>query len=572
MDKRRFRIAFSFAGEKREFVERVADLISEKFGKNQVLYDKYHEAELARHDTGIYLAKLYGEQADLIVPVLCKNYDEKRWTGWEWRHIYGLLTKSDGKRVMLSRFEHASVDGLSPAAGFVELDEKTPEAFARLILERLALNEDRARDFYVSGGSPGAVQSVEVLGKQSSPSRLVKTIVVIDLAHFTKSVYLFQSLRQPATRFSAEVESFFVQAFADLGLAVGQPLLQYVGDGAILHFDSPERGIKFAELIQQISKQYNHKQHEVEARRAFRVGIATGEIEGGELAADGLIATAARLEAACNSGHVFIDEATWKLLPDIIRANYQGPVVRKIGAGKNPLVCRGHERCIDEVAGDDLDKQSVWRIYRKPESVIDCIIWRLRHQMPAFKKNWGLLKVLDPDRAFGSANELIDWAVHATGIRKVLDRMRYFRPADRDEQHWAEELLLFFSCRSLNFSMIKPLEQADRQLDKNNAALVGWVSSTSAFVVAACMAGLTGLRVYLGPTAGALEINPKKFAPGTIDYKRAALEDLFRKLHGRDPEDGCKDDDLIGKIVVELEVLRDSEKTAAICFDVQGWV
>jgi hypothetical protein len=69
-----------------------------------------------------------------------------------------------------------------------------------------------------------------------------------------------------------------------------------------------------------------------------------------------------------------------------------------------------------------------------------------------------------------------------------------------------------------------------------------------------------------------LEIKPKKFAPGTIDYKRAALEDLFRKLHGRDPEDGCKDDDLIGKVVVELEVLRDSEKAAAICFDVQGWV
>src|SRR5919205_1093553 len=81
---RRFRIALSFAGEKREFVARVA----------------------------------------------------------------ALLAKGDGKRVMPTRFGYAEADGLSPAAGFIELDDKTPEYLVTRILERLALNEGRPKNFY----------------------------------------------------------------------------------------------------------------------------------------------------------------------------------------------------------------------------------------------------------------------------------------------------------------------------------------------------------------------------------------------------------------------------------------
>jgi tetratricopeptide (TPR) repeat protein len=156
MTSKRFRIAFSFAGEKRDFVAKVAAILAKRFGEEKILYDKFHEAEFASYDLGIRLPKLYGEQSDLIVPVLCPKYDQKRWTGWEWVHIYGLLTKAEGHRVMPCRFERANADGLSPAAGFIELDKKTPEQAAKLILERLALNEGNPRDHYTKDSS-GAV-------------------------------------------------------------------------------------------------------------------------------------------------------------------------------------------------------------------------------------------------------------------------------------------------------------------------------------------------------------------------------------------------------------------------------
>lgn len=160
MSTKRFRIAFSFAGEKREFVAKVATILAKRLGEEKILYDKFHEAEFATYDLGIRLPKLYGEQSDLIVPVLCPQYDQKRWTGWEWVHIYGLLTKADGHRVMPCRFDRADGDGLSPAAGFIELDKKTPAQAAKLILERLALNEGKPKDHYTKVRSKRGTDSL----------------------------------------------------------------------------------------------------------------------------------------------------------------------------------------------------------------------------------------------------------------------------------------------------------------------------------------------------------------------------------------------------------------------------
>lgn len=148
MSTKRFRIAFSFAGEKRDFVRQVADLLAERFGPDRILYDKYHEAEFANPDLAFDLPALYKIESDLIVAVFCPNYDQKEWCGLEWRAIFSVIKEGGGKQIMLSRYEHTDGKGLHGLAGFVELDKKTPEAFVALILERLALNEGLPKDHY----------------------------------------------------------------------------------------------------------------------------------------------------------------------------------------------------------------------------------------------------------------------------------------------------------------------------------------------------------------------------------------------------------------------------------------
>ena len=145
----RFRIALSFAGEKREFVEAVAGILSEYFGEQAILYDKYHKPEFSRADLPYYLPDIYKKNVDLLVVVLCSNYNEKKWCGLEWNAIFDMLNHGDAEKVMLTRFGSASGKGLPDLAGYTDLDNLTPAEAADMILRRLALNEGKAEEFYV---------------------------------------------------------------------------------------------------------------------------------------------------------------------------------------------------------------------------------------------------------------------------------------------------------------------------------------------------------------------------------------------------------------------------------------
>jgi hypothetical protein len=59
--RRRFRVAFSFPGEIRDLVQKVAGKVAAKIGTERVFYDKYYEAELAKPDLDPPLTKhLFG--------------------------------------------------------------------------------------------------------------------------------------------------------------------------------------------------------------------------------------------------------------------------------------------------------------------------------------------------------------------------------------------------------------------------------------------------------------------------------------------------------------------------------
>jgi tetratricopeptide (TPR) repeat protein len=151
---KRFRIAFSFAGEKRDFVKNVADILAARFSEDQILYDKYFEAEFAKAKLGFSLPALYYNESDLIVSVLCPDYDKKEWCGLEWTAIYGLIKQGNVDQVMLTRFDRVDGEGLYGLAGFIELDEKTPGQVAELILERLAINEGQPKHHYTKPAPP----------------------------------------------------------------------------------------------------------------------------------------------------------------------------------------------------------------------------------------------------------------------------------------------------------------------------------------------------------------------------------------------------------------------------------
>jgi tetratricopeptide (TPR) repeat protein len=147
-EPKRFRIALSFAGEKRDFVAQVAAILARQFGKDKILYDKYHQGEFSRGDLAFYLSDLYEKESDLVVAVLCPDYEDKEWCGLEWNVIFGLLKKRKAGEVMLTRFGLVEGKGLQGLAGYTDLDGLTPEQAVSFILERLAVNEGQPQDFY----------------------------------------------------------------------------------------------------------------------------------------------------------------------------------------------------------------------------------------------------------------------------------------------------------------------------------------------------------------------------------------------------------------------------------------
>ena len=113
------------------------------------------------------LPELYHKQSELIVVVICRDYETKEWCGLEWTAIHALLKNRKDDMVMLCRFDRAAVTGLYDTAGYVDFDEKTPEQAAAVILERFALNEGKAADHYASGSDDHSIPS-----KTTTPNNL----------------------------------------------------------------------------------------------------------------------------------------------------------------------------------------------------------------------------------------------------------------------------------------------------------------------------------------------------------------------------------------------------------------
>ncbi len=142
---RRFRIAFSYPGEHRPFVEQVAEHLAAAVGREQVLYDKFHEAEFARVNLDVYLPRLYREQSELIVLFLCPEYREKRWCRLEWRHIRQLIATLDEDHIMLVSFGSSgdlSELGILSGDGYVDIGSRPASEIAGLILQRLGVDAE----------------------------------------------------------------------------------------------------------------------------------------------------------------------------------------------------------------------------------------------------------------------------------------------------------------------------------------------------------------------------------------------------------------------------------------------
>lgn len=119
--EKRYKIAFSFPGEYRNLVDKIANGVADVFTKECILYDSFHSAEFARPNLDTYLQNLYRNESELVVIFICGSYNRKTWCGVEWRALRDLINTGNNDRILFVKCGDGDVDGFfSSVDGFID--------------------------------------------------------------------------------------------------------------------------------------------------------------------------------------------------------------------------------------------------------------------------------------------------------------------------------------------------------------------------------------------------------------------------------------------------------------------
>lgn len=131
----KYDVTLSFAGEDREYVEKVAQILIDNGTK--VFYDKFEEVDLWGKDLGIHFDFIYRKSAKYCIPFLSANYKKKLWTNLEIRTAIARAIQSNEEYILPVRFDDTEIEGIRPTISYVDLKEVSPQKLAELILKKL---------------------------------------------------------------------------------------------------------------------------------------------------------------------------------------------------------------------------------------------------------------------------------------------------------------------------------------------------------------------------------------------------------------------------------------------------
>jgi hypothetical protein len=131
----KYDITLSFAGENREYVEKVAKLLTDNNVK--VFYDKFEEDDLWGKDLGIHFDTIYRKSARYCIPFISKHYKEKIWTNYEIRNIISRAIENNEEYILPVRFDDTEIEGIRPTLGYLDLRKMSPEQLVNIILKKL---------------------------------------------------------------------------------------------------------------------------------------------------------------------------------------------------------------------------------------------------------------------------------------------------------------------------------------------------------------------------------------------------------------------------------------------------
>lgn len=127
----KYDIAFSFAGEDRQYVDQVAALLRDS--GVSVFYDRFEEADLWGKNLYDYLVEIYRNKAKYTIMFISTHYSKKLWTNHERQAMQARVFGESQEYILPARFDDTLIPGILPTIGYISLIDLKPVEFIKII-------------------------------------------------------------------------------------------------------------------------------------------------------------------------------------------------------------------------------------------------------------------------------------------------------------------------------------------------------------------------------------------------------------------------------------------------------
>ena len=152
-----FDIALSFAGENRDIVENVAEILKRRDVK--VFYDKYEETTLWGKDLYEYLAELYSKRAQYCIIFASDAYNNKVWTTHERKNAQERALKEKREYILPVKLDDTEIPGIPSTIGYLDIRKCSPEHIAEAAMTKLGKSSQQTDSIIVSSETNEKISS-----------------------------------------------------------------------------------------------------------------------------------------------------------------------------------------------------------------------------------------------------------------------------------------------------------------------------------------------------------------------------------------------------------------------------
>lgn len=135
----KYQVALSFAGEQRDYVERVSRALN-KLGVIH-FYDNDNRSVLWGKNLTQYLDEIYSQKSRFVVAFVSKQYREKIWAKWEMASAQNRALRQTDEYLLPVYFDDVQLPGLIGSLGHIDAHTTSPEELAALIYEKVTGKE-----------------------------------------------------------------------------------------------------------------------------------------------------------------------------------------------------------------------------------------------------------------------------------------------------------------------------------------------------------------------------------------------------------------------------------------------